>query len=240
MRRTGAVTLGLLFLAATAGSAQRRSGLREVEGSRGGRSSWGSFGLAVAGGTAVGDFSERVGENGMAGINTNLSFNFNRRGTAALRIDGSYLQYGSESRPLPPAASGGLLAGDMSTSFYVASLRAGPEFVLGTGRVRPYIFGTAGIAYFATSTSVGICCGTTNYHDAVTSLAGGGGLRIDISHSRRRPVGLDLGVIYAKNGEVNYLREGDILTNSDGSYTLEPVRSEADLFLLQVGLSFAL
>jgi len=175
----------------------------------------------------------------MGGVNANFALNFNRRGTVALRIDGSYLQYGSESRPLPVAA-GGLLAGDMSTSFYVASLRAGPEFVLGTGRVRPYIFGTAGMSYFATATSVGICCGTTNYDDAVTSLAGGGGLRIDLSHSRRRPVALDLGVIYAKNGEVNYLREGDILSNPDGSFTLQPVRSEAEVFLLQLGLSFGL
>jgi len=239
MRRTGGFALGLLFLAATVGSAQRQRGLREVEGSRGGRHSWGSLGFAVAGGTAVGPFSDQVGENGLGGVNANLSFNFNRRGTVALRVDGSYLRYGSENRPLPAAATG-LLAGDMSTSFYIASLRAGPEFVLGRGRVRPYIFGTAGISYFATETSVGFCCGTTNYDDAVTSLSGGGGLRIDLSHSRRRPVSLDLGVIYVKHGEVNYLREGDILGNPDGSFTFQPVRSEADVLLLQLGLSFAL
>jgi opacity protein-like surface antigen len=232
----GGFTLGLLFLAATVGSAQRQRGLREVEHSRGGRNSWGSLGFAVAGGTAVGQFSEEVGQNSLGGINANLNLNFNRRGTASLRIDGAYLQYGSENHPLPAGATGGLLAGDMTTSFYVASLRAGPEFVLGTGRVRPYIFGTAGVSYFATETSVGICCGTTNYHDDVTSLAGGGGLRIDLSHS----VALDLGAIFVKNGEVNYLREGDILSNSDGSVTLQPVRSEGDAFLLQLGLSFAL
>jgi len=235
MRRTGGLTLGLLFLAAAVGSAQRHRGLREVEGSRGGRHSWGSLGLALTGGTAVGQFSDEVGENGLGGVNANLSFNFNRRGTVALRIDGSYLRYGSENRPVPAAATG-LLAGDMNTSFYIASLRAGPEFVLGTGHVRPYIFGTAGMSYFATETSVGICCGTTNYHDAVTSLSGGGGLRIDLSRS----VSFDLGAIFVRNGEVNYLREGDILDNPDGSFTFQPVRSEGDVMLLQLGLSFAL
>jgi len=169
-------------------------------------------------------------------VNANLTLHMNRRGTVALRIDGSYLQYGQENRPLPLAATGGLLAGAMNTAFYIASLRAGPEFVLGTGRVRPYIFGTAGVSYFATETSVGICCGTTNYDDNVASFAGGGGLRIDLS----RHMALDLGATFVKNGEVSYLREGDILSNPDGSFTLQPVRSEANLFLLHFGLSFGL
>jgi len=51
---------------------------------------------------------------------------------------------------------------------------------------------------------------------------------------------LDLGATFVKNGEVSYLREGDILSNPDGSFTLQPVRSEANLFLLHFGLSFGL
>jgi opacity protein-like surface antigen len=237
MRQAGVITLGLLFfLAATVGSAQRHGGLREVRGSRGDRHSWGSLGFAVVGGTPVGQFGDFVNQNSVGGVNANLSVNLNRRGTVALRIDGAYLLYGSENRPLPLAGTGGLLAGDMNTAFYIASLRAGPEFVLGTGRVRPYIFGTAGVAYFATETSVGLCCGTTNYDDEVASFAGGGGLRVDLS----RHVALDLGATFVRNGEVSYLREGDILSNPDGSFTFRPVRSEANLFALQLGLSFGL
>jgi opacity protein-like surface antigen len=235
MRRTAVFTLGLLFLVATVGSAQWRGGLREVGRSRGNSHSWGSLGLAVVGGSPVGQFSDFVSENSMRGVNANLNVNLNRRGTVGLRIDGSYLRYGSENRPLPLAGTGGLLAGDMSTAFSIASLRAGPAFV-GTGSVRPYIFGTAGVSYFATETSVGICCGTTNYDDAVASFAGGGGLLIDLS----RHVSLDLGASYVRNGDVSYLREGDILSNPDGSYTFRPVRSEANLVLLQLGLSLGL
>jgi opacity protein-like surface antigen len=235
MRRTAVFTLGLLFLVATAGSAQWRGGLREVGRSRGGHGgSWGSLELAGVKGSPVGQFHDLV--NDVAGANAKLSLNFNRRGTVALRIDGSYLLYGSEDRPLPLSSPSGLLTGTMSTRFSIASLRAGPEFV-GTGRVRPYIFGTAGLSYFATQTSVGsICCGTTNYHDAVSSFAGGGGLLIDLS----RHMSLDLGGTFVKNGKVSYLREGDIISNPDGTYTLRPVRSEANLFLVQAGLSFAL
>ena len=234
MRHAGFLTLGLWLLAATVASAQTR-GLREVH-SWGNRHSWGSLGFAVVGGTPVGQFGELVDKNSVGGVNANLNLNLNRRGTVALRIDGSYLQYGNENRPLPLAATGGLLAGDMNTAFYIASLRAGPEFVLGTGHVRPYFFGTAGVSYFATETSVGFCCGTTNYDDEVASFAGGGGLRIDLSHH----LSLDLGATYVRNGEVSYLREGDIVSNPDGSFTLQPVRSEANLLLLQLGLSFGL
>ena len=233
MRRTAVFILGLLFLVATVGSAQWRGGLREVGRSRGGHGSWGSLELAGVKGSPVGQFHDLV--NDVAGANAKLSLNFNRHGTVALRVDGSYLLYGSENRPLPLASPGGLLTGSMSTRFSIASLRAGPEFV-GTGRVRPYIFGTAGVSYFATQTSVGICCGTTNYHDAVSSFAGGGGLLIDLS----RHMSVDLGGTFVRNGKVSYLREGDILSNPDGSYTFRPVRSEANLFLVQVGLSFAL
>lgn len=235
MRRAWVITLGLGFLAATAGSAQRHGGLREVRGSRGDRHSWGSLGLAVVGGTPAGQFGDLVDKNSVGGVNANLDLHLNRRGTVALRIDGSYLLYGNENRPLPLAGTGGLLAGDMNTAFYIASVRAGPEFVLGTGRVRPYIFGTAGVSYFATETSVGPCCGTTNYDDHVASFAGGGGLRIDLS----RHLALDLGASFVRNGEVSYLREGDILSNPDGSFTFQPVRSEANLVLLQLGLSLA-
>lgn len=236
MRRTGVVTIGLMFLAATAGSAQRHGGLREVSGSRGDRHSWGSLGLALVGGSPVGQFRDFVKQNSVGGVNANFSLHLNRRGTVALRVDGAYLLYGNEHRPLPLAGTGGLLAGDMITAFSIASLRAGPEFVLGTGRVRPYIFGMAGVSYFATGTSVGFCCGTTNYHDQVASYAGGGGLRIDLS----RHMSLDLGATFVRNGAVSYLREGDILSNPDGSFTFRPVRSEANLSLLQLGLSFDL
>jgi opacity protein-like surface antigen len=237
MRRTAVFTLFLLFLVATVGSAQWRGGLREVRGWRGDQRSWGTIGLAGVGGAPTGEFRDLVDH--VAGGNANLTLNLNRRGTFGLRIDGSYLQYGSEDRPLPATSTGGLLRGDMTTAFYIASLRAGPEFV-GTGHLRPYIFGTAGISYFATETSAGICCGTTNYHDAVASFAGGGGLRMDITHSRRRPVSLELGVTFVRNGAVNYLREGDIVDNPDGTYSFNPVRSETNLFLLHAGLTFGL
>jgi opacity protein-like surface antigen len=230
MRHAGFfLTLGLWLLAATVASAQAR-GLREVH-------PWGELGFGVVGGIPSGQFHDFVTEVG--GVSADLAVHFDRGGAAALRIEGAYLVYGNEDRLLPLAGSGGLLAVDMNTAFYIASLRAGPQLVFGMGRVRPYAFGTAGISYFATETSLGDCCGTTNFDDTALSLAAGGGLRIDLSRGRH-PASLDLGASYVRNGEVSYLREGDILSNPDGSFTLRPVRSEANLLMLQLGLSFGL
>lgn len=239
MRRVAVLTMGLWLLAASVGSAQWRGGLREVRSRRDVRRSrtWGELGLGVSGGAPVGQFGDLV--TSVGGVNANLTAHIDRSGTLGLRIEGSYLLYGNERRPLPLAGTGGLLAVDMNTAFYVASLRAGPELVLGTGRVRPYAFGTAGVAYFATKTSFGGCCGTTNYNDAVTSFAGGGGLRFDLSRRRHR-VALDLGATYVRNGKVNYVPQGGIVANSDGSFTLQPIRSDADFVVVQAGLSFGL
>src|SRR6266581_1138082 len=123
------------------------------------------------------------------------------------------------------------------------SLRAGPQFVFGEGPVRLYGFGTAGVSYFATESSLGGSgCGcwgypsTVNYDDAVLALEGGGGLLIKLS----RAVALDLGASYVRNGPVTYLREGGISRAADGSLVLRPVRSEANLAVAQLGVVIGL
>src|SRR6266571_2850091 len=75
--------------------------------------------------------------------------------------------------------------------------------------------------------------------DRPLALAGGGGLLIDLSRGRH-PVSLDLGASYVRNGQVSYLREGSIVENPDGSFTLQPVRSDANLVVLQAGVSIGL
>src|SRR2546430_6522938 len=74
--------------------------------------------------------------------------NLDGRGAVALRFDGAYLQYGNEDRPLALAGSGGLVSLDMNTSFFIASLRARPQLMLGRGRGRAYRLGKNGGAEF--------------------------------------------------------------------------------------------
>jgi hypothetical protein len=47
---------------------------------------------------------------------------------------------------------------------------------------------------------------------------------------------LDLGVKYHGNGEVEYLKKGDIVDNPDGTITITPTRSQANLLTFQIGV----
>jgi hypothetical protein len=220
-------------LVAAPAAAQSR-GLREVR-------TWGLGGAGAMVGIPVGEFRDFVDVAG--GLGGLFAVNLDRRGTVGLRLAGSYLVYGHEDRLLPLAGTGGLLSLDLNTTFYIASLRAGPQLVFGGGPVRLYAFGTAGVSYFATETSLGGSgCGcwgrpsSVNYDDAVLGLEGGGGLLIRLSHA----VALDLGASYVRNGTVTYLREGGISQSSNGSLVLRPVRSEANLAVVQLGVSIGL
>src|SRR5438309_7628414 len=134
------LAFGLSLLVAASGVAQSR-GLREVR-SRG----FGGGGVMV--GIPVGEFRNFVDVAG--GVGGVIAVNLDRRGSLGLRLTGSYLQYGHERRLVSLAGSGGLLGLDLNTTFYIASLRGGPQFVFGEGPVRLYAFGTAGVSYFAT------------------------------------------------------------------------------------------
>ena len=179
--------------------------------------------------------------NTAGGGSMDLLVNFDRHGDAALRLEGSYIQYGNEHTFVPVPGSGGLFGYDLNTRYYISSLRAGPQLQFGPSRVRVYLFGTAGLAYFATRTDVDgddCACGETNFDDTALSLAAGGGLRLALS-SGRRPISLVLGGSYVHNGQVDYLRKGDITFTSQG-YSVSPVRGDVDFVTLEVGLKFAL
>jgi hypothetical protein len=53
----------------------------------------------------------------------------------------------------------------------------------------------------------------------------------------RRPVFFDIGVDRHVNGVASYLTVGDIVDNSDGSITVYPNRTEANLMTYRFGVS---
>ena len=166
-----------------------------------------------------------------------------RDGWLALRVDASLLNYGHERQRVPLSSTiGGRVAVDLVTDNNIAFVGVGPQIGLPTGSIRPYVNGFVGVSYIFTESSVrGTSSGdtfasTTNFDDASFAYGGGGGLYIPISR-RRNPVSLDLGVTYRHNGAAEYLREGDIEDNEDGTITLHPVRSDTDLLTFHIGFS---
>ncbi len=111
--------------------------------------------------------------------------------------------------------------------------------------MRPYVFGQLGSGYFYTQTSVEGSdeafefARTTNYHDWVFSRQVGAGLQIPLGRGRSGVgVQLDLGATYNLNGEARYLREGSIEQVGQGQYEFHPIRSEANLVVWRIGVSF--
>ena len=168
-----------------------------------------------------------------------------RRGHLRLRTDFGFIVYGYESRRVCLSAPVGCrIELDLNTTNGVFFGGLGPEVVLATGSVEPYVNASMGFSYFATTSSLQGTgdsedfANTTNFDDFMWSWRAGGGMRVRLSGGRR-PVYLDLGVEHHRNGLADFLTEGDIEDHPDGSITLYPNRAEANMTAFRVGASIA-
>jgi hypothetical protein len=166
-------------------------------------------------------------------------------GHLRLRADFGFMIYGHERQQYCYWAPVGCRVGmDVTTSNAIVFGGLGPEIVLFTGAVEPYVNAAYGVSYFVTSTSLGDdgyddYATTTNFDDAVMQWRVGGGLRVRVSDGRK-PVYLDFAVERHQNGVADYLTEGDIQDHADGSITLYPNRTEANLVTFRMGVSFGI
>lgn len=204
---------------------------------------------AFAGGTLqvgepVGEFRDHV-DTGF-GIGGHFLYALDRAGGVGLRVDGGMINYGNEHRTVPLSSTiGGRITADLTTSNNILLLGAGPQLMLPTGRLRPYAFGTAGIAYFVTESSLrgdrggDVFATTNNFDDLTFAFGGGAGLYIPLRRGRT-PISVDVGARFQRNGQARYLREGSIRDNPDGTISFTPIESETDLLTFQVGLSAGL
>lgn len=132
---------------------------------------------------------------------------------------------------------------DLTTTNSIAHVNVGPQLMVPHGVVRPYVNAAIGLAYFGTTSQVEGSgnqnepfASTTNFDDITLAWDAGGGVLVRLSGGPA-PVLLDVGVRYHGNGEVEYLKKGDISDNPDGSISYNPTRSEANLLTFQIGVS---
>lgn len=194
-------------------------------------------GLAVP----VGEFQNHVNLGGGGGMGGLLFLD--RRGLAALRLDGSFVVYGHDSYRTPLSPTVPFVDVDVRTTNSILSLGLGPQVYLGSGPLRPYFFGTAGFAYFVTETSVSgheydePFASSTNFDDFSLALSAGGGLSVSLREGEH-PISLDLSAHYQHNGLTEYLTGGT--DNLDrlprGRWRANPIQSDANLVTYRVGV----
>ncbi len=193
----------------------------------------------------VGEFSDHVNLGGGGGIGGVLYLNAQR--TAALRAEGNFVIYGSDSYRAPLSPTVPFVDVDVRTTNSILSAGLGPQVYLGSGSLRPYFFGTVGFSYFVTETGVSGTnhdeefASTTNFDDFNLALAGGGGLSVEV-RGGENPVSMDLSASYQHNGLTEYLTGGNenLRRLPRGGWSASPILSDANLMTYRAGVSIAL
>lgn len=167
-------------------------------------------------------------------------------GRLRLRGDVGFIIYGYErQRVCFGAPIGCRIEADLTTTNNIFFAGLGPELVLATGTVEPYLNASWGFSYFATTSSLGGSAdwgdfaNTTNFDDATFAWRAGGGVRWAV-RGGRKPIYLDFGAEWHQNGLVDFLTEGDIIDYPDGSISMTPHRAEANLTTFHLGVAFGI
>ncbi|NNM03676.1 MAG: hypothetical protein HKO65_01130 [Gemmatimonadetes bacterium] len=191
----------------------------------------------------VGEFDHFVGMGAGADFFGRLPMD--PMGFLSLRADLGFLIYGYESQRVCFEGVGCRVQARLQTTNNIFFGGIGPELAIPLERARPYVHAFVGFSYFNTTSSLEDLWGndsdfnTENYGDGTMSWGLGGGLEMNLRQGRV-PIDLNLGFRYHRNGRVEYLTKGDIVDNPDGSVTMYPVSSEANLMAYHIGVSIGI
>lgn len=192
-----------------------------------------------------GEFAEYVPVGG--GLSAFFRSQVDESGWVAIRFQGSFLNYGNETKRVCFSGTVGCRVElDLTTSNNIFLIGAGPELAIPLGTSRLYGNATAGYSYFWTDSKVGGTvedepfASTTNYSDGGFSWSFGGGLEIGLGRAGDLPILLDLGFAHHGNGRREYLTEGGITDTPGGEIELDVKRSDAGFFLWRLGVSVGL
>lgn len=188
-----------------------------------------------------GELASNIG-NGY-GLNGTGMFRLDPQGFLSLRADIGTVQYGSETQHIPFLPISGRVNMELETTNNISWGSIGAQLQIPNGWFRPYA--NAAIAYTDFSTQSTLSdesfeyASRKNQGDGSRAWVFGGGVVIPFG-SRYSLSGINLGARYYYGGTAEYLREGDIIDNPDGTITLTPRRSKTDLVLWQLGISYVI
>ena len=184
--------------------------------------------------------------HGAFGVNGNLGIGLDPQGIVQLRMEVGYLVYGSKTyRQSLGGGALGLIAVDVTTSNNIAHGGLGLQLTAPSGPIRPYGTASVGFSYFFTESQVeGTSntqepfASTKNFGDGAFAAQYGGGVYIPLRRGAK-PISLDLGAQYHKNGDMEYLTKNSItVTSPTQPPTITPVRSSANFVSFRLGLTF--
>ncbi len=223
------VSLGALL--ALLGAAEGAEAQRDARGPKG------FLDITFIAADPVGEFGQLVDEG--FGAEIGGGYAFDPDGVVSLRTDFGFINYGHERLQFCSAFSC-RVGSDISTWNNIVFAGIGPQLSIPAGPIRPYVGGTVGVGYFFTTSryddDYDYGYSTTNFDDVAFQLRGLGGVKLRISGGRT-PVYLDFGAEYHHNGVTEWLREGDIEDQPDGSIVIYPNRSDANLWTIRAGIS---
>jgi len=199
-------------------------------------------GLSLAIAQPRGEFAEYVRVGG--GLNGFIRAHVDDSGWVAFRLQGSFINYGSETKRVCFSETVGCRVElDLTTTNNIFLVGVGPEIGIPLGSTRLYGNASAGFSYFWTDSKVGGTvenepfASTTNYSDGGFAWGFGGGMEIRLGRIERLPILLDLGFSHQGNGKRDYLTEGGIIDGPGGSIELDVKRTEANFFLWRIGVT---
>lgn len=204
----------------------------------------GYFDVTLVGAQPTGDFGMNVDEGW--GLELGGRYELDPNGLLSVRGSLGFINYGNETLQFCSVYSC-RVGVDLNTSNNILFVGVGPELAVRMGPLRPYARAALGVGYFVTTSGLSgsddwfdhTYAHTDNYDDVVFQKRLGAGLGLRLSNGPR-PVWLDLGADYHRNGMASYLIEGDIVDEPDGSIIIYPQRSEANLWSFRVGVSVGL
>ena len=162
---------------------------------------------------------------------------------ARLHIDIGYIVYGTETMRMCLTRPCRIQT-DMITTNSILNLGLGPEFILMTGPVRPYISGTMGTTLFSTDTSLqGIAWDetdglftTNHFQDWTFSWKTGAGVKVSVTPS----VSIDFGADYLNNGIAKWMAPGDVIDNDNRPPARAYRKTKANLWMVHTGIEWTI
>lgn len=177
-------------------------------------------------------------------------YGFGTGGVLALGANGSFNNYGSSRRTAPLSTTIPEIRVDVETTNNIAYVEGALELQAPSGRLRPYAVLTGGAGFFYTTSSLEdpetheTILSDTNQSDWTWVWSAGGGLRATIREIPRETgepsrLYIDVGARRLQGGDVEYLREGSLVTPG-GEVIIDErlTHSEIELIIFHVGVTY--